>query len=364
VTGVALIGCAHRPHAWSYARALASSSTARLVGVHDPFPEIGEPIAADLEVAYHRDATELIASPGVDAVVVCSPTVQHRALVERAAALGRHVLCEKPLATTIADAQAMVTACQQAGVQLHTAFVSRFHPLVERVRAALRDGQIGEPLAVVGANRGRPPLPPEYPPWITDREQSGGGALMDHSVHLTDVVRHLSGQEVHQVSAEVGAQLANCGIDDVALLSLVFSGGLVASLDPSWSVPRGNPWDYDFSLRVLGTTGSVDINDLAESLQLVSTRAEGGLRLVPFGIDVDQQMIEAFVASVRAGELLDPCATGIDGLRALEVALAGYASAAARQPVHLPQTTGSSVEQQRRQRAFSQHQPHPTGTFS
>jgi len=214
--------------------------------------------------------------------------------------------------------------------------VTRFHPLVQRIRAALLDNEIGELVAVVGANRGRPPLPPHYPGWITNPEQAGGGALMDHSVHLTDVVRHLSGQEVRQVSAEAGAQLWDCGVDDVALMSLSFDGGLVASLDPSWSVPRDNPWDYDFSLRILGTAGSVDIDDLAESLQLVSDKAGSGLRLVPFGVDIDQLMLDAFVTSIRAGEVLDPCATGEDGLRAVEVAVAGYASAAGATAVELP----------------------------
>ena len=70
-----------------------------------------------------------------------------------------HVLCEKPIATTVDDARAMVTACSQAGVGLQMAFVTRFLPLVRQAGAALRDGELGELIAMVGANRGRPPLP-------------------------------------------------------------------------------------------------------------------------------------------------------------------------------------------------------------
>ena len=334
--GVAIVGCAHRPHAWSYARALTTSTQTRLAGVFDASPELGCSVADDFGATYHDDPEELVAADDVEAVVVCSSTVEHRRLVELAAAYGRHVLCEKPIATTVEDAQAMIAACEGAGVQLHSAFVTRFHPLVRTLRAALTAGDLGEVIAVVAGNRGRPPLPPHYPAWITTATESGGGALMDHSVHLTDVVRHLTGQEVRRVSAEVGAQLWDCGVDDVALMSLVLDGGVVASVDPSWSVPAGSPWDYDFFLRLLGTAGSVDVTDLAESLQLVSSRLGGGLRLVPFGDDVDQLMLEAFAGSVRAGEVLDPCATGADGLRALEVALAGYASAATAAAVTLP----------------------------
>ena len=158
---------------------------------------------------------------------------------------------------------------------------------------------------------------------------------MDHSVHLTDIMRHLSGQEVVKVAAEVDSLLWSAGVDDVALMSLEFERGMVASVDPSWSVPADNPWDYDFSLRVLGTHGSLVIDDLAGSLQVVSRRSPGGLRLVPFGVDVDGVMVEAFLASVRAGEAIPPCASGDDGLRALEVALAGYQAARAGSPVTL-----------------------------
>jgi predicted dehydrogenase len=325
--GVALVGCAHRPHAWSYARALSSSPNARLVGVYDPDPALGRSVADDFGVPYTDDAEALVASTGVQAVVVCSPTSQHRRHVELAAAHGVHVLCEKPIATTTDDAGAMLAAAGAAGTQLHVAFVSRFLPHVRRIKRAIDERSLGDILGVRAGNRGRPPLPPQYPAWITTPEESGGGALIDHSVHLTDLLRHLTGQEVEAVAAEAGSLLWSADVEDCALLSLRFDGGTVASIDPSWSVPADNPWDYDFFLRLVGTGGSVDVDDLSESVKLVSGRAGHGLRLVGFADDPDAAMIEAFVASVATGEVLAPCATGADGLRALEVALAGYASA-------------------------------------
>jgi predicted dehydrogenase len=334
--GVAIVGCAHTAHAWSYARALASSPTARLLGVFDEVPELAAPIAQEFDVAQYTDATSLVERAGVEAAVVCSATVQHRPLVELAAGRGLHVLCEKPIATRLQDARAIVDVCARSSVQLQLAFVTRFLPLVQQVRSAIAAGDLGDLLAIVAGNRGRPPLPPQYPPWITTPAESGGGALIDHSVHLTDVLRHLTEREVVRVAAEVDSRLWECGVDDVALLSLVFDGGPVASVDPSWSVPAGNPWDYDFYLRVVGTRGSLSITDLAESVRLVSASAGGGLRLVPFGVDADAAMIEAFVGSVRAGETLSPCATGDDGVRALEIALAAYAAAEGAEMVSLP----------------------------
>jgi predicted dehydrogenase len=335
--GVAIVGAAHMTHAWAYARALTDSPNAHVVGIHDAEPDHAQWIRQDFGVRFFGDARELVASPDVDAVVVCSANADHRAHVELAASLGRHVLCEKPVATTVEDARAMVAACDAAGVQLHLAFVSRFLPLVARAREAVRSGRLGDLIGLVGGNRGRPPLPPSYPAWITDPVAAGGGAMIDHSVHVSDVMRHVSGLEVAEVSAEAGALLWDCGVDDVAILSLRFAGGAVGSVDPSWSVPADNPWDYDFYLRLVGTEGSLEITDATESLQVVSNREGGprGLRQASFADDADRAMVEGFLASVRAGAVQEPCATGEDGLRALEIALAGYRSSASGSVVEL-----------------------------
>lgn len=325
---VAIMGCAHRPHAWSYARALSASPSARLVAVFDEDPVLGHSVADDFATPWTDDLDALLAVPDLDAVVVCSPTAQHRRHVEAAAAAGCHVLCEKPIATTVDDGRAMVTACREQGVQLHLAFVSRFLPHVRSIREAIGSGALGEVVGLRAGNRGRPPLPPHYPPWITDPAESGGGALIDHSVHLTDLVRHLTGREVTAVAAETGALLWHTAVEDCAVLSLVLDNGAVAGLDPSWSVPANNPWDYDFFLRLVGTGGSVDLDDLAESIEVVSGTMADGLRLAGFAEDADAAMIETFCASVGHGTPLEPSASGEDGLRALEVALAGYASAA------------------------------------
>ncbi len=342
--GVALLGAAHMTHAWAYARALTESPNARLVGVHDPEPEHSRWIRQDFGVPDAPDVEELLGSAEVDAVVVCSANADHRRHVELAAARGKHVLCEKPIATTLLDARAMVDACAQAGVQLHVAFVSRFLPMVERARAAVLEGRLGEIVGLVGANRGRPPLPPTYPGWITDPVAAGGGALIDHSVHVTDVMRHVTGLEVAEVSAEAGRLLWRLDVEDVAVVSLRFANGAVGSVDPSWSVPADNPWDHDFHLRLVGTEGALDLDEAAESLRLVSARegAPRGLRHLSFAEDADRAMVEAFLASVRDGAVREPCATGEDGVRALEVALAAYeSSASGARRVSLPTASPS-----------------------
>lgn len=333
LVGVAMLGVAHAPHAMSYARCVGDAPDAQLVGIYDDDPILGAAIATQFDATYYDDVETLLADVRLRAVIVCGETIGHRPLVELAARHGLHVLCEKPIATIIDDAEAMIRSCEEHGVQLHTAFVSRFYPVIAKVRSAISSGRIGEVVGMVGGNRGRPPLPPSYPPWITDPTRSGGGALIDHSVHVTDIMRHLTGHEIVRVNAEVDDRFWSSGVDDMAVLSVAFDNGAIATIDPSWSVPGGNPWSYDFFLRILGTEGVIAIDDTTESLRFVG--ADQGLQLVPFGVDIDALMVEAFLASVRTGRALDPSADGEDGLRALEVALAGYDAAASADSVLL-----------------------------
>lgn len=327
---IAMLGAAHVGHAISYGRHVAAAEAVELVGLHDADAGVATAVAEKLGGAKVFGSPQaLVAQPGLDAVVVVGATDQHRAAVEAAAAAGVHVLCEKPIATTTADARAMIDACASAAVQLQVAFVCRFYPMVQLARKMVEEQEIGPVVGMVGGNRGRPPLPPAYPAWITDATRAGGGALLDHSVHVIDAMRYLSGAEVVSVRAETGTMFnEELAVEDAALLLLEFDDGAVASIDPSWSVPEASPYHYDFYLRVLGASGTLDLDDRRQALRLASDVVERrGARLEPFGADVDGRMIDTFLRSVRQGERLAPAASGEDGLRAVEVALAAYEAA-------------------------------------
>lgn len=321
-----LLGCAHVRHAQSYAAAVSASRFGRLVGVYDESLALGRPLAAAHGARYHPDAQALLEETQPQAAIVCGETSRHRSLVELAAAHGIDVLCEKPLAGTVQDAVAMVDRCRASGVQLHTAFVSRFYPVLRQARALVLDGEIGQVRAMVGGNRGRPPLPPRYPPWITDAEHAGGGALIDHTVHVHDAMRFVTGLEARHVLAETGTLFHDTQVEDSALVSVVFEGDVPASIDPSWSVTSANPWDYDFYLRLLGSEGTLSISTGREAIA-VAGRHEGRTYAdVSFEPDIDQAMIDAFLQSVIGRRPIEPCASGEDGVRAVELACAAYAS--------------------------------------
>lgn len=339
--GVGILSFAHVGHAVGYTRGLQILDGAEVVAVYDEDQERARSFAARFAIPdFEPDVDRLLARDDIRAVVVCSPTADHAYLVARAAQAGKHVLCEKPIATRIEDAEAMIAACQAAGVQLHLAFGLRFMPAVQKVKQVIDAGEIGQLTAMVGGNRGIPPLAPAYPGWITDPARAGGGALIDHSVHVTDAMRFVSGIEATSVSAEVGTLFQpELAVDDAALLLLRFAGEVTASVDPSWSIPAANPVHYDFFLRVLGSEGMVVVDETRQALQVTRNGTEPdhrGFVLEPFGTPPDLDMLRQFIACVRDGQFAAPAASGTDGLRALEIALAGYASARCGEPVALP----------------------------
>lgn len=336
ILDVALLGCAHIPHARSYSRAVNLIENARLVAVYDSADGPRAQLAEEFAVPAYSGPQELIRVHAPDVAILCGPTSEHLAMVDLAAQNGAHVLCEKPIALTVADGQAMIEACRIANVQLHTAFVCRFYPVVQEIKKLIDQGELGTIRSMIGGNRGTPPLPPHYPSWITDASKAGGGALIDHSVHVLDIMRFFSGAEVQTVAAEVDTLFTDITVDDSALLTMNFNNGAIASIDPSWSVRPGNSWSYDFYLRVLGSQGAASIATGREALHVAHQDHAQTLSHVSFEPDIDLMMIENFLQSVRTGAVLSPSATGEDGVRALEVALAAYQACSEHRFIQVP----------------------------
>jgi predicted dehydrogenase len=338
--GIGFLGVDHLLHAGSYAAALGRTGGVDLVGIYDEDPGLGRAFAQAHGIPdCYTSPAELLARGDLHAVVVCSPTDTHASLVTAAARYGKHVLCEKPISTALADGQAMVDACAAAGIQFHVAYTSRFYPVLQEAKRLIAARRLGEVVGIRGGNRGCPPLPSygEHPGWLLEPGRAGGGALIDHSVHVTDAVRYLLEDEIESVFAETGTLLHPAlPVEDCALLLLKLRGGAVVSVDPSWSIPANNPYHYDLYLHILGTLGTLSVDDTRQALRVVRDGAAGrGVVREPFGVDIDASLVRKFVQSVRQGQLLEPCASGLDGLRSLEIALAAYQSSQTGQPVML-----------------------------
>ncbi len=316
---IGILSFAHM-HAASYAAALAAHPGADLVGIADVDAERGRRQAEVFNTQFFEGEAALL-DQNLDGVVVTSENVHHRRLVEMAAGAGvKAILCEKPLATTLEDAQAMIDVCRAAGVTLATAFPCRYSPAYQRLHEQVSAGAIGDVLALRGTNHGKMPGG-----WFTDTALSGGGAVIDHTVHVADLNRHLLGREAVEVYAEIGHGFYHQKWEDTGFLSIRYDGGVFATLDTSWSRPASYPTWGDVTLQVLGTGGVLELDMFKQNL--VSYGAEGqGTSWVPWGSDTDAGLITDFL-KLAGGQRVPLLASGEDGLAALAVALAAYRSA-------------------------------------
>jgi predicted dehydrogenase len=327
---VAVLSFAH-VHAASYLSLLRDRPGVELLTADPdaataPADELRGRDFADLHgVAYVDTYTEVF-DWGPDAVIVCAENARHHDLVLAAAAAGAHVLCEKPLATRVADAEAMVAACDAAGVVLMTAYPVRFSPEFASLRRMHETGALGTVLGATGTNNGKVP---SGRAWFTDPELSGGGALVDHVVHVADLLDALLGEEAVAVRAVTNRILhgddPQVRAETGALVGITYAGGAEVTVDCSWSVPDDAPTWGGLTLQVVGTEGVVDIDPFGAH---VGGIVDGGRPAwLGFGENLDRLMLDHFLESVETGRAPGP--DGRTGLRTLRIVAAAQESAAA-----------------------------------
>ncbi|PIU62076.1 MAG: gfo/Idh/MocA family oxidoreductase [Armatimonadetes bacterium CG07_land_8_20_14_0_80_40_9] len=320
---VAIISFAHM-HANSYARCLGKIEGVELVSIADEDVKRGEKKAREFRTKYYQDYQEMLKKESPEAVIITSANAKHKDIALSCANSGKHILCEKPIATTLEDAKAMLSACLENEVIYQQAFPMRYSPPVNIIRKQVEQGTIGKVLAIKGTNHGVMPDPQEHP-FFTDKSLSGGGAVMDHTVHVVDLMRWITGSEVREVYAEVDQLLHdNIDIDDCGILSLEFENEVFATLDPSWSRPKSFPTWGDLKLDFIGDKGVIFMDAFAQNISLYSD-LDGRVFWNFWGDDLDLLMVRDFIDTVA--NKANPKVTGFDGLKALEVALAAYKSA-------------------------------------
>ena len=332
---VGLTSAAH-VHADTYADLLESMLDVELLGVADADSKRGREFAERHSIRFLGDAAALIALRP-DAVVVTAENVYHRRDVEAAAAVGAHVLCEKPLATSVEDARAIVDACARAQVTLMTAFPMRFSPVMARVAASIAAGEIGPIRAVSAVNQGKIPTP--HRAWFGDRELAGGGAVTDHTVHILDLLRWLLRSEVVEVWATANHILhaARTEVETGAIVAVTFADGTVATIDCSWSRPDNYPTWGGLGMEFVGERGVLDVDAFRQRFSVLDAR-DPGPGWAYWGTDPDRAMLRGFLEAVR--NETEPPVTGIDGLRAVEVVQAAYRSLELGRPVRLESGPG------------------------
>ena len=238
-----------------FARPAVRDAGHRLQAIFDPSPAASSAARAD-DIIVHASLEALLADPSIDAIYVATPNHRHRLAVEAALVAGLPVLCEKPMAATLADAEAIARSAQQSGTLYGTAFDQRHHPAHAAMRDLVREGRVGTVTAIRlcyacwldaawSATGGAPN-------WRIDPLAAGGGALMDLAPHGLDLVDFLLGEPIVAVTAAIQARVHDYEVDDGAMILGVTRGGVLVSLHVAYNHPETLPRRR---LEVIGTDG-------------------------------------------------------------------------------------------------------------
>jgi predicted dehydrogenase len=280
------------------------------------------------DAGIYADADSLLAAHGtnVDAVSICLPTSLHRSVAEAALAAGKHVLCEKPMALSVADCDAMIAAAEKAGTVFTVGQVVRFFPEYANAKRLVESGAVGAPASVRTRRGGDFPL--RSTDWYADVSQSGG-VIFDLLVHDIDWAQWCFGPIARVYAQGLTERLADKRLEhlDYALLTCRHESGVVSHLEATWADPGG----FVTSFEIAGDGGLLTHDSRKASALSKSVRSESGtaspnVYTSPLYADENpfHQQIAAFAAAVR-GE--SPVAvTPQDARRAIAVAAAARES--------------------------------------
>jgi len=185
------------------------------------------------------DPHEAIDSPDIDVVYICVPTGGHKELVLRAAERGKHIFCEKPLATNLADVEEMVEAVEKAGVKAGVGLVLRHSPILTVLKDLISDPTLGRMMTIVFRDDQFFPIEGHYASeWRRDSTIAGAGTLLEHSIHDIDILRWFAG-DVRDLRGKTRNFAGYEGIEDLAIAQLAFENGAEATLTSIWHAVVG-----------------------------------------------------------------------------------------------------------------------------
>ncbi|MBI3456607.1 MAG: Gfo/Idh/MocA family oxidoreductase [Candidatus Rokubacteria bacterium] len=340
---VGVLSFAHY-HATFWSEAFRDSPLAEFVGIWDDHAARGAEAARRYGVRFWPELEPLLEA--CDAVGITSETVHHARLAEAAAHRRCHILCEKPLATTLDDCDRIARAVAETGVVFMQSFPKRFDPVNHELERMVREGELGR-LSLVRVRHGHfhglePPFTKE---WYADPALGGGGALLDEGVHGADFLRWLFG-EPESVTAMISSATLGLPVEDAGVALFRFPGGLLAELTTSWSFAAA-----DNSVELYGTGGAAVLSGV--DLGSRDITPAGFLRTFRLGQSERRWTVSPIVPRFKTGgfhqqnpvQFLEALSRGTpapitleDGRRAVELILAAYEAARTgrRQPLPPP----------------------------
>ena len=316
--GVAVIGVGF----WgrNHARVYMEIPEAELIGVCDINSERAKETAEKYGVEAYTDSRKLLKRGDVDAVSICTWTTTHAKETIRALEAGKHVLVEKPIASTVKEAKRIVQMAEREDLILMTGFIERFNPGIERVIKTINGSSVGE---IVSATARRVS---QWPERIGDV-----GVVKDSAIHDIDMMRYIFGEDPKNVFAKAG-KLRHKRFEDYAQIMLTFSHGKTAFIEANWLTP--------YRVRKLIVTGSKGIVTLDYLSQEIVIETEEKTFIPRYKWEEPlKRELEHFVKCVIENK--QPLVSGLDGLKALIICEAALKSAAKGKSINLEKSLGN-----------------------
>jgi len=318
---VAVIGCGGLGR--KQAQISAGMEGVDLIGVCDVIEASARETAEQLGVPLATDDHRQILAESPDAVLVVTPTFTHADIVVDAAAAGAHVFCEKPLATSVADCERMMDACEQADVVLMVGYVLRFRNGHRDIKRMIDEGRIGEPRLVYAVRMGGRP-PAGIGEWRRERAKFGG--LYSASCHQMDLLLWYAGPATRVKACVNYGTFADTDAEDSHIITWEHESGCIGSLHSSAVYPVGGS-----ALGVGGTGGAVKL----EGNDIIWADHEGNRETITVeSNDALTEELTHFFECVRTGA--EPLIPGKAGRDSLEIFEAGYLSAETGETIELP----------------------------
>lgn len=306
-----LVGAGGIAHA--YVQAFAQSQVATLVAIADVRAEAAQELAKRANCQSFTSHEAMAEQVELDAVIICTPPVTHREISVYFLKRQIHVLCEKPLSITVADAQSMQAVAEEAGVILTMASKFRCVSDVNKAKNIVESGILGEIVLFENAFTARVDMSQR---WNSNPQISGGGVLIDNGTHSLDIMRYFLGP-LAEVQVVEGKRTQGLPVEDTVRIFVKSASGVMGNIDLSWSINK----ELDYYIRIYGSQGTLSVG-WKES----KYRQAGSPEWVVFGQGYDkvqafQHQIDNFANAIRGQEpLLITADDGVASVQAIEAA--------------------------------------------
>jgi inositol 2-dehydrogenase len=332
--GVAVLGVGEmgKRHAENLKRLVPE---ARLIAIADVSPQRAKQVAGELEID-HADSSleEMVQRKEIDAVLIATPDKFHASSIRTAAAAGKNILCEKPLATNLEDAHAALREVSRAGVRLQIGFMRRYDPGYLAAKKRVESGEIGTPVIFKSVGRDK-----DEPPMAAYQTNVNGMLFYNNSIHDFDLARWLMQDEVSEVHAytttAIRPEVAKYGDVVASVVNLKYEHGAIGNVESYVQAVYG----YDVRTEIIGSKGSIFVGTLQKTAVTFLTSQGRSRNIADHFLS---QFADAYLAEVQDfvhAMLTDhpPRVTGADGLRALEIAVAAEHSHLQSRPCRISQ---------------------------